>query len=251
MNVGPTSHAQGNGNVYDAVFTDKTDNAQMDQMDFINLLVTQMQNQDFTNPMDNSDMIDQMATFSNMQQMEQMATYSKTSYALSLVGKTVTASRFSVDGDLDSTTGSVQKVSLVDNEFILYIGGKKYTLEQIMSVETGQSSQTDSAISSENYPLEITEIKSDSATVNWQVPTEDEQISSGLTYTVYYSENENFDTVEAVENGIQFGAKDIQGVDSLTIIGLKPNTQYYFNVVVTTKDGQKSVYKPMATKTLS
>ncbi len=78
---------------YNAVFTDKTDNSILEASDFMNLLIVQLQNQDFTDPMDNSDMVNQMATFSNMQMMQEMASYSKTMYAMNLVGKTVTASR--------------------------------------------------------------------------------------------------------------------------------------------------------------
>ena len=81
------------GNTINAVFTDKTDNSQLEQSDFLKLMVAQLQNQDFTNPMDNSDMINQMVQFSNMQQMQEMANYSKINYAMSMIGKNVTASR--------------------------------------------------------------------------------------------------------------------------------------------------------------
>jgi flagellar hook assembly protein FlgD len=40
-----------------------------------------------------------------MQAMQEMLSYSRTSYAMSLVGKTVTASRYTVSGELDTTTG--------------------------------------------------------------------------------------------------------------------------------------------------
>lgn len=125
------------GKQYNAVFTDKKDNATMDKSDFLKLMVAQMQNQDFNNPMDNTAMVQQMVQFSNMEMMQEMAAYSKTNYALSLVGKTATASRFTVGGELDTTTGVIEKVSLVDDEYVLYIGGKKYTTAQIMSVQNG------------------------------------------------------------------------------------------------------------------
>lgn len=120
-----------------AVFTDKTDNSAMEASDFIKLMVAQMQNQDFTKPADTSDMLNQIATMSNMQKMQEMATYSKMNYAMSLVGKVVTASRFNVSGSLDTTTGMVEKMSIVDNEYVFYIGEKRYTLPQIMEVSTG------------------------------------------------------------------------------------------------------------------
>jgi flagellar hook assembly protein FlgD len=129
--------SMGTARKIDAVFTDKTDNSAMEASDFIKLMVAQMQNQDFTNPADTSDMLNQIATISNMQKMQEMANYSKMSYAMSLVGKVVTASRFNVSGTLDTTTGVVDKLSIVDNEYVFYIGEKRYTLPQIMEVSAG------------------------------------------------------------------------------------------------------------------
>ena len=83
------------------------------------------------------------ATISNMQRMQEMASYSKMSYAMSLVGKVVTASRFNVSGNLETTTGVVEKLSLVNNEYVFYIGDKKYTLQQIMEVSTGSEESTE------------------------------------------------------------------------------------------------------------
>lgn len=136
MSTGGVSRTTGTGNRFDAVFTDKKDNSAMDQSDFLKLIVAQMQNQDFNNPMDNSAMVNQMVQMSNMQMMQQMAGYSKTQYALSMVGKYVTASRFAVNGELETTSGVVDKVSLVDNDYVFYVGGKKYTSSQIMSIQT-------------------------------------------------------------------------------------------------------------------
>ncbi|HHU05414.1 MAG TPA: flagellar hook capping protein [Clostridiales bacterium] len=129
--------------VINAVFTDKTDNSVLETSDFIRLMVAQMQNQDFYNPADTSDMLNQIATISNMQRMQEMASYSKMSYAMSLVGKVVTASRFNVSGNLETTTGVVEKLSLVNNEYVFYIGDKKYTLQQIMEVSTGSEESTE------------------------------------------------------------------------------------------------------------
>ena len=109
------------GTTYNAVFTNKKDNSTLTSEDFLNLFVKQLQNQDFNDPMDNSEMMQQVTQLSNMQMMQQMASYSKSSYAMSLVGKNVTASRYSVSGKLDTTTGTVDKVSLVDDEYLFYI----------------------------------------------------------------------------------------------------------------------------------
>lgn len=251
--VSSTDRALGQDKVYNAVFTDKKDNSMMDPDSFLKLMAAQMQNQDFMNPMDDAQFVNQMATFSNMQQMQEMASYSKTNYAMSLVGKTVTASRFTVSGNLDSTTGPVQKVSLVDDEYVLYIGGKKYELSQIMEIQAGKSSGTGdsdvSVVDPTKFPLKAEEVTADSAVITWAVPTEDETVSKNLKYNIYYSTKEPLDTVEKAEAAQRFGAKDFKGEPIETLTGLEPDTTYYVNVVVTDPNGVKTIYKPLTVKT--
>lgn len=248
-NVSGQERAMGKSSgVYDAVFTDKTDNSTMDQSDFLKLIVAQMQNQDFMNPMDNNQMVEQMVQFSNMQQMQEMAGYARSNYAMSLVGKTVTASRFKVNGELDTTTGPVQRISLVDDEYVVYVGGKKYSMNQIMDVSNGVSSGV-SLVTPTNYSVKTEDVDSSSATVKWEVPTEDEASATGLRYTVYYGKEGPFDTVEAVEAGTMAGPKEQKAVTSQSIDGLEAETGYYINVVVTDQNGEKSVYKPVTIKT--
>lgn len=243
-----TDRVLGGSNQYNAVFTDKKDNSKLEQADFIKLMVAQMQNQDFTDPMDNSQMVNQMVQFSNMQQMQEMAEYSKTSYAMSLVGKMVTASRYTLAGGLDTTTGVVQKMSLVDNEYVVYVGGKKYTLAQIMSVQSAGGA-SGSLIDPTGYALKAQDVKADSAALEWAVPTEDEMTAAKLKYSVYYSDTDMaFDTVEKVEAGTQGSAGQLG--TSAVINGLAPGQEYLANVVVTDESGAKSVYKPVKFKTV-
>lgn len=239
------------GNNYNAVFTDESDNSILDPDQFLNLLVLQMQNQDFMNPMDDTTYITQMTQFSNMQQMQKMAEYSQTSYAMSLVGKTVTASRIQVNGSLDTTTGVVDKVSLLDGEYVLYVGGKTYTLSQIMSIQTGSESGEAGKPSYDTSNMELTaaDVKSDSIQIKWPLPTEDTTVSSGLTYSVYYSEEGPFDTLESVEKGM-VASSDQKNITEETIKNLKPDTEYYINVVVKDANGDKSIYKTLKVETL-
>lgn len=249
--VNSADRALGKDKTYDAVFTDKKDNSMMDPDSFLKLMAAQMQNQDFMNPMDDAQFVSQMATFSNMQQMQEMASYSKTSYAMSLVGKTVTASRFTVSGNLDSTTGPVEKISLVDNGYVLYIEGKKYELSQIMEVQSGKNSGEDktSMVDPTKFTLKADGITDKSATIAWQVPTEDETVSKDLKYNLYYSTEAPLDTVEKAEAAQRFGVKDFKGDPLEELSGLEPDTTYYVNVVVTDPNGIKSIYKPLTVKT--
>lgn len=89
-----------------------------DYQTFLKLLVTQMQNQDPTEPMDNTEYMAQLASFSNVEQnvqinnkLDELLKYSQLSQGADLIGKTVT----SLDGE---TSGVVQQVMLVDDKVV-------------------------------------------------------------------------------------------------------------------------------------
>lgn len=124
--------------VWNAVFTDEKSNA-VSVDDFLTLMVAQLKNQDFMNPVDDTQYVTQLAQFATMQQMQDMATYMKTNYVMSLVGKNVTAAKFSVSGELQKEVGAVEKISLVNNEYAVYVNGEKFTLEQIMEINGSSS----------------------------------------------------------------------------------------------------------------
>jgi flagellar basal-body rod modification protein FlgD len=88
------------------------------QMDYMKLLIAQLQNQNPLEPLDNNEMASQLALFSQLQQLESMnVSFSEVlsttnrSYANSLLGKRVTF--FLEDeatGELEKTTGTVESV---------------------------------------------------------------------------------------------------------------------------------------------
>ena len=221
--------------------TGASDTTKLTASDFLKLFVTQVQNQDFNDPMDNSDMMNQITQLSNMQMMQQMASYSKSGYAMSLVGKNVTASRY-VNGELETSTGAVSKVALVDDEYVLYVNGKKYSLDQITQIQNSSDSSSSMDVSS--YTPTVTSVTDNSATVKWSVPTEDATEASKLKYTVYYSQEGPFKTVSDVESGTRFGAADQSGLMGATITGLDAAQAYYVNVLVKDSAGNKYVYSP-------
>lgn len=121
------------GEIIDAVFEDSNDKVTMD--DFLALMVAQLKNQDFMNPMDDTQYITQLAQISSMQQMEEMNYNSKSTYVASLVGKTVTAAKFSVKGDLIKKEGIVERVSLLDGEFVVYVDGEAFDMNELMEIK--------------------------------------------------------------------------------------------------------------------
>ena len=102
---------------------------------FLQLMIAQLKNQDFNNPVDDTQYITQLAQFSTMQAMQELTQFSKTAYATSLVGKEVTAAKMSIGGQMETVTGIVTKVSLVDNEFGVFINDAMFSLTQIMEVK--------------------------------------------------------------------------------------------------------------------
>lgn len=130
-----TDGTPGDGNVIDAVFGDASDKA-VSMDDFLTLMVAQLKNQDFMNPVDDTQYVTQLAQISTMQQMEEMAYNAKSTYVTSLVGKTVTAAKFTVAGDLKKTEGIVNKVSLLDGKFVIYVDGESYSMDEIMEIRT-------------------------------------------------------------------------------------------------------------------
>ena len=110
--------------------------ADLDKDDFLKILITQLQHQDPTNPMQDKEFIAQMAQFSSLEQMTNMATsFGKLSSVLnsseaqSLLGRTVEVT----DGD-KAVYGKVSQV--VRGEFpLVMVNGSFYDLDQVSKVE--------------------------------------------------------------------------------------------------------------------
>ena len=107
--------------------------------DFLYLLTMQLQYQDPTNPMDNSEMLAQEAQFTTLEQMENLATnFSKFSTAYqanSFLGQTV-----EVEVDGKATTGKVDYIDYSDaSGASLSINGKSYPLSSVTKVYPASS----------------------------------------------------------------------------------------------------------------
>ncbi len=88
------------------------------QMDYMNLLITQLQNQNPLEPLDNNEMASQLAQFSQLQQLETMnesfadvLIATQRNYASSLLDKTVTFySQDEITGELEQKKGTVDSI---------------------------------------------------------------------------------------------------------------------------------------------
>lgn len=129
-----TDSTGSSGNVIDAVFGDG-DDKKVSMDDFLTLMVAQLKNQDFMNPVDDTQYVTQLAQISTMQQMEEMAYNAKSSYVASLVGKNVSAAKFTVSGELKKADGVVEKISLLDGKFVIYVDGEAFSMDEIMEIK--------------------------------------------------------------------------------------------------------------------
>ncbi len=136
------------GKVYNAVFGDE-DDSNLSVNDFFNLMITQLTNQDFMNPVDDTEYMSQMAQFATMQEMMDLCQYSKQNYVMSMLGKEVTIGKNMIGGSTGSVTGVVEKIALEDDEYKIYIDGKPYDLNKVTQISAGKDENSDIADNSE------------------------------------------------------------------------------------------------------
>lgn len=123
----------------------------LDMGEFIKLMVTELQNQDPLNPMENSEILTQISQIREIEASEKM---SKTLEALqssqnavllgqslanagALIGRTVTGqveARTEDGVQVENVTGVVDRVSLDAGKPILHVGDKKFALDKILDV---------------------------------------------------------------------------------------------------------------------
>ncbi len=93
------------------------------------------------------------------------------------------------------------------------------------------------------------ECRTQSAILSWVEATDNKTDQNELEYLVYYSENDNIDTVSDIElNGDAIGTYEAD-IRTKSAIGLTSDTTYYFNVIVKDESGNKSSYESIYAKT--
>lgn len=136
MNIASLNSAQGINFNNPSVTLKATGKSNLDVNDFLKLLTVQLSSQDPMKPMEDTQFISQMASFTSLQQMKDLSANFKTftsqqsiDSAQSYLGKTVSVS--SANG---STTGSVTAVTIENGAAKLMIGGVGYDPSNVTSV---------------------------------------------------------------------------------------------------------------------
>ncbi len=108
----------------------------LDIQDFFQLIASQLSNQDFMNPTDNTEFMAQMAQFSALQMQQNILYASNASFASSLVGKTVVTAKLDSTGNLVTTTGVVDRITFANGSFEFVVNDKSFALENLMEIKT-------------------------------------------------------------------------------------------------------------------
>lgn len=113
----------------------------LDKDAFLKLLITQLANQDPTNPMEDRDFIAQMAQFSSLEQMSNVANEIRGmrqlfSVSSNLIGKTI---EWWVSGEEDLMSGVVNSILLRDGQTLAVVGEIEVPFDQIVRVSDAVS----------------------------------------------------------------------------------------------------------------
>lgn len=107
---------------------------------FLQLLATELQYQDPTEPVSNTEYVAQLAQFNSLQQLQVMNLSMNASQAYGLIGKAVTYQTTDSAGNTTGGSGVVQSVITQNNEVYLNVGGNKIQLSSVL--EAGEATTT-------------------------------------------------------------------------------------------------------------
>lgn len=117
----------------------KASSKTVSQTQFLDLLITELKNQDPTQPTDQTQTLSQLAQFSSLEQMTnlnqtmtQNAGFSQISQSAALIGKTVTTSG---DSTTAGVTGVVSGVTINGGKSYLQIGGKSVDSSTVTQIQ--------------------------------------------------------------------------------------------------------------------
>lgn len=140
-----------------------TSNSDISMESFFKLLAAELQNQDMSSPMSNSEMMTQMTQIAMMQSMQNFTTamddfaqINTINYGTSMMGKKVMLAYSDKNGTVQKLTGTVTRVDIYSGTPTLYIDDKDtgYPISSVMSVyeegntppeDLGENQDTDKA----------------------------------------------------------------------------------------------------------
>ncbi len=141
MSSTSVSSATGSSSTTSSTTTDAFD--KLDTQAFLKLLVTEMSNQDPLQPMDSSEIVNQISQIRSIQASTQLSTTLEAvllgqnlATASSLLGRTITG----LTDDSENVTGVVDRVSVADGVATLRIGDSTVSLKNVSAIVSEESS---------------------------------------------------------------------------------------------------------------
>ncbi|WNR46649.1 flagellar hook assembly protein FlgD [Paenibacillus roseipurpureus] len=134
------------GNVSDLINTgtsSKTkekDNNTLGKDDFLKILITQLQNQDPTQPLQDKEFIAQMAQFTSVEQLTNMSNEMKLmrqslGFVSGLIGKSITWTGTDSSGVSSDHTGVVDSITFKDGNQYANVNGVEIALDKLKKIE--------------------------------------------------------------------------------------------------------------------
>lgn len=113
----------------------KNKNSSVSKEQFLQLLVAQMKYQDPLEPMDNTEYVSQLATFSELEQMQNISATSEMQRATGLVGNKVTINYTNpTTGAQSEVSGKVDYVTMSGSRVKVAVNDELYDLEDVVQV---------------------------------------------------------------------------------------------------------------------
>nr|WP_235550856.1 flagellar hook capping FlgD N-terminal domain-containing protein [Paenibacillus sp. Soil787] len=116
------------------------DNQTLGKDDFLKILITQLQNQDPTQPLQDKEFIAQMAQFTSVEQLTNMAGEMKLmrqslGFVSGLIGKSITWSEIDSSGASVEKSGVVDSISFKEGNQYANVKGVEISLDKLKKIE--------------------------------------------------------------------------------------------------------------------
>ncbi|MCR4926206.1 MAG: hypothetical protein K5917_07950 [Clostridiales bacterium] len=128
------NNANGVNKSREANSTTQKNNSLISSEGFLQLLATQLTNQDCLNPTEDTQFIAQMAQFTSLQAMQEVSDSVRLQYGASLAGKTAYLSGMNSEGRSYEITGLIEAVNFSSDKTLIIINGSAYPITDLKEV---------------------------------------------------------------------------------------------------------------------
>ena len=109
---------------------------------FLQLLAVELQNQDPTDPVSNTEYVSQIAQMNFLSQLQSISTSMDAYQAYAMIGKTVDYTTTASDGTSTTASGTVSSVVIDGSDVYLYVNSTKVSVDDVTQVSDATTSST-------------------------------------------------------------------------------------------------------------